>query len=391
MPLAPLGAPQPRPLPTADAAAQVVVAALSQPVAGLPTAAGPIEVVQISTAAVLRQLAAVLGAAVGQVAAGLAVMPGMAPLPSAPGPALAERKPGTAPEGDQQTSASTLDRRLGVALSRLQPLTAAVGEAAAVLGATAATAGPAVHLVPAPSSPAQSGGASPPAAPELPKQASFSSKTLLPVNVATLAPGGAKPLREPTPPASDGQRSILPDERHLTEPARAAADALRCATEILAAVRERVEETIRGSAVGEAGTRDLAGTVARAEAQVALASTQFAGLPPPMLRDPVGQHGARQLRSGDRGSSAEMHVTSWAGSTLPSARLLLLVAMLCVTGIALGLLTALDRTPVRVACAVVLLVAVTTLATRCLRAWSAVASAIRVGQASGSGHERSPT
>lgn len=393
MSLAPTGASPPRPLPTADAAAQVVVAALPQLVLGSPAAAGSIEVVQISAAAMLRQMAAVLGAAVGQVAAALAVTPGTTSSPSVAGPALEEEKQGTAPQGDRQTSASTSDLRLGATLPRLQPLTAAVGEAAAVLGSAAATAAasPTVRSASAPSSPAQRGGVSPPAPPELRSQASFSSSTILPADGATLALARAKSLREPSLPVSDGLRPVLPDERHLTEAARAAGEALRGATEILAAVRDRVEETAREPAAWTVETRDLAGTVARAEAQVALASTQFGGLTPPMLRDPVGRHGARQLRSGGHGDSTKMHVPPWARSALPSARLLLLVAMLCVAGVALGCLAALDRPPVRVACAVVVLLTATTFATRRLRAWSAVASAIRVGLASGPGHERPPT
>lgn len=198
-------------------------------------------------------------------------------------------------------------------------------------------------------------------------------------------------MREPSSPISDGLRPVLPDERHLTEAARAAGDALRGATEILAAVRERVEETAREPVAWTVETRDLAGAVTRAEAQVALASTQFGGLAPPMLRDPVGRHGARQVRGRGHEDSTKMHVPPWAGSALSSARLLLLVAMLCVAGVALGVLAALDRTPVRVACAVVLLLAATTFATRRLRAWSAVASAIRVGLASGPGHGWPPT
>jgi hypothetical protein len=393
MSLAPLGASQPRPLPTADTTTQVVVAALSQHVLGSPAAAGPVEVVQISAAAILRQMAAVLGAAVGQVAAALAVTPGTTPSSFGPGPALAEEKQGTAPQGDRQTSASTSDLRLGATLPRLQPMTAAVGEAAAVLGSAAAiaAASPAVRSAPAPSSPAQRGGALPPASPELRSQASFSSSTILPADVATLAPARAKSLREPSSSVSDGSRPVLPGERHLTEAARAAGNALRGATEILAAVRERVEETAREPAAWTVEARNLAGTVARAEAQVALASTQFGGLTPPMLRDPAGRHGARQLRSGGHEDSTKMHVPPWAGSTLPSARLLLLVAMFCVAGVALGFLAALDRTPVRVACAVALLLTGATFATRRLRAWSAVASAIRAGLASGPGHERPPT
>ena len=183
----------------------------------------------------------------------------------------------------------------------------------------------------------------------------------------------------------------MPDERHLTEAARGVGDALRGATEILAVVRERVEETAREPAAWTVESRDLAGTVARAEAQVALASTQFWGLTPSMLGNPVGRHGVRQLRSGGHEGSTKMHVPPWAGGALPSARPLLLVAMLCVAGVALGVLAALDRPPVRVACAVVVLLTATTFATRRLRAWSAVASAIRVGLASGPGHERPPT
>ena len=80
VPPAPLGAPQSRLLQIADAEVQVVGAALFQPASGSLVAAVPIEVVQISTAAVMGQMAAVLSKAVGQVAATLAVMPGTALL-----------------------------------------------------------------------------------------------------------------------------------------------------------------------------------------------------------------------------------------------------------------------------------------------------------------------
>ena len=349
------------------------------------------EVVQISAAAVLRQMAAILGAAVGQVAAALAVTPDTVLPLSVPGPALAEGKQGTAPKGNQQTSASSLDHRLGTALTRLQPLTAAVGEAAAMLGATAAAASPAVRPALVPSSPAQREGAPPTPAPDLPNQVSPSSSTVLPAEVAAMAPAGAKPLRGLSPPASEGLRTVLPDGHHLTEPVRAAVDALRGASEILVAVRARVEETSREQAAGAVEARDFAGTIACAEAQVALASTQFASLTSPLLWDPASRYSTRQLRRGGHGSGAEMYAASRAGSGLSSARLLVLVAILCVTGIALLLLAALDRTPVRVACAVALLAAATVFATRHLRTWRSVASAIRIGKAGEPGHEQHPT